>query len=94
MTFTNAEVVFLSKGHKQGRSHVMAEIDPGMRASCPKSIMQRILESRAKKLGVEFRAFQEEQRLLANPNAPYVPTQPTSSVEPSLADRVAAAKLF
>jgi len=74
MQFTNAEVRFISSRHGN-----MTDITAGMRASCPKPIMQLILEKRAKTLGVEFKAFQEEQRMLANPNSPYVAPEHSKS---------------
>ena len=70
MQFTNAEVRFLSDGHTV-RNRGWVKIDAGMLRSCPKRIMLRILETRARELGQEFEDFREEQRRLANPNEEY-----------------------
>jgi len=86
MQFNNLEVRFLAQGHGE-----MLPITDSILDSCPPTVMAGILERRAKILGPKFKRFQAEQR---SPNATYVPPQPTSPSEQSLADRVQAAKLF
>ena len=64
MKFTNSEYRFLTQEH--GRKS-WAPIG----RDCPPNILQGILERRAKMLGSEFTAFQEEQRRRAAPDAAY-----------------------
>jgi hypothetical protein len=70
MTFTNAEVRFLSEG-RTVRGRGWASLDHATIRNCPAHIRTRILEYRAKALGDEFAEFQEEQKRLANPNSEY-----------------------
>jgi hypothetical protein len=79
MTFTNSEYRFLAQEHgRRGWASIGHD--------CPPKILQGILERRAKMLGPEFTAFQEEQRRLASPNAPLAADD--------LDARVAGSKLF
>jgi hypothetical protein len=71
MAYTNAEVAFLARGGDNRGGRGMTRLDSEMFRTCPPRIMNRILEARAKRLGSEFAAFQEEQRRLSQPNAPF-----------------------
>ena len=85
MKFTNAEVAFLARGGEGRSTRAMTRLDSEMFRTCPPAIMHRILEARARKLSHEFVAFQDEQRRLANPNAPF---------QESLKDQLEAGSLF
>jgi hypothetical protein len=86
MTFSNAEVAFLSQGSGNRGNRGWAKLTNDDFRTCPPRIMDRILERRAKMLGREFTAFQEEQRRLAAPNAPFR--------QDSLKDQLDASSLF
>jgi hypothetical protein len=91
-TFTEEEVRFLScayqKEYATGQRELRGMIDM-RKYGCPDAIFNRILEHRARKLGSRFTEFRTQQNRLREEQSQRL-TQP----EQSLADRVAAAKLW
>lgn len=89
MQFTEAEVQFLIRPHRvetadRNPGRVLAETVDMRALGCPAHIFERVLESRAQRLGAKFVEFRNAQRVAA--------IAPTPDLD--LDARVAASKLF
>jgi hypothetical protein len=78
MSFTENEVRFLMKPHQgehaTGNRPLLAVTD--LRAlGCPARIFERILESRARKLGRKFQEFRTSNEIAPAPNGEVVPLE-------------------
>ena len=73
--FTEREIKFLIQPHKvetadRGGSRTLSAAQDLRELGCPTNIFNRVLESRARKLGSKFAEFRNQQHAELSPSAP------------------------